>query len=100
MDKKLFQEIIVSYDIEDNRRRKRMCDFLKDTGLLRIQKSVFWGYVNRAEYRSIYRAFADQLSQSKDLAFIVPVRLREQIMESGFGYHENQLPELTDYEIV
>ncbi|MCT7468282.1 CRISPR-associated endonuclease Cas2 [Aliarcobacter cryaerophilus] len=38
----IFYEVLVSYDIEDNKNRKKLFEVLKDMGLNSIQKSVFW----------------------------------------------------------
>ena len=37
----IFYEVLVTYDIEDNKNRKKLFDKLKDMGLNSIQKSVF-----------------------------------------------------------
>ncbi len=37
----IFYEVLVSYDIEDNKNRKKLFEELKDMGLNSIQKSVF-----------------------------------------------------------
>ena len=35
---------LVCYDIVDNKKRKKFADFLKDLGLIPLQKSVFYRY--------------------------------------------------------
>ena len=54
---KVYSQVIVSYDIEDNKLRKKLFDELKNLGLMSIQKSVFWGYVLTSEKRVIKTLF-------------------------------------------
>jgi CRISPR-associated protein Cas2 len=42
-------EILVSYDIENNKIRSKLFDKLKDFGLRPLQKSVFWGRIRKPE---------------------------------------------------
>jgi len=87
--RKLHNEVLVSYDIEDNRNRRQLFQKLKELGLVPIQKSVFWGHVNAAEEASVVRMLRDY-SEVGDRAFIVRVKLSAQIAEKNSVGHNPQ----------
>lgn len=90
--RKLHNEVLVSYDIEDNKNRYRLFRRLKEVGLVPIQKSVFWGHVNTAEEASVVRMLCEY-SEVGDKAFIVRVKLSTQIAErNSIGYHPQDFP--------
>lgn len=47
---------LVIYDIQDNRIRTHLFNYLKERGLYHLQKSVFLGRNDRAAYKRIYEA--------------------------------------------
>lgn len=81
----IFYEVLVSYDIEDNKNRKKLFDELKDMGLSSIQKSVFWGHLKVAEIRVLPHLF-DKYCLGNDKAFFVKVNLSKEILKNSFGY--------------
>lgn len=81
----LEREILVCYDISENRNRQRLYDCLKSIGLIPLQESVFWGFVRPAEQRQIEREIGKLLDTETDKAFIVPTNMRDAI---PFGYLE------------
>jgi CRISPR-associated protein Cas2 len=83
---KLYNEVMVCYDIEDNKIRTRLFGRLKDLGLRPIQKSVFWGHLNAAEERAVLRCFRDELDKATDRAFLVRAPLAEAAERNSFGY--------------
>ncbi len=89
---KLYNEVLVSYDIEDNRQRTRLFKKLKEISLRPIQKSVFWGYLNLAEERAVRRLIAEHCARG-DKAFIVRARLSSQIADkNSVGYAKADFP--------
>lgn len=80
-------EIIVSYDIEDNKKRNSLFETLKDFGLKPVQKSVFWGRVLPAEERAIINELAEILSDETDKGFVIRANLSEQ--RAKFGYESD-----------
>jgi CRISPR-associated endonuclease Cas2 len=86
----LLKEIIVVYDISQNKSRTKLFKALKNTGLENIQDSVFWGRVNEAEKRSIQRLFREHLNKETDRAFILETKLSSQIKLTGFGYGDGR----------
>lgn len=54
----IWHEIIVSYDISENKKRTKFYNFLLDLGLMPIQKSLFWGRVLIPEIKDIQNKIA------------------------------------------
>ena len=65
----LRKEYLISYDVEDNRIRDFVFKELLGLGLKSVQKSVFWGYLSKAELDFIKRFMKDKLD-SKDKVFV------------------------------
>jgi CRISPR-associated endonuclease Cas2 len=82
----LLKEIIVVYDVSENKPRTKLFKALKNIGMRNIQNSVFWGRVNEAEKRSIRRLFNEHLDKETDRAFILETKLSSQIKLTGYGY--------------
>lgn len=89
---KLFFEVLVSYDIEDNKNRKKLFDTLKDMGLVSIQKSVFWGHLKMAEIKLLPNLFAKYCSKT-DKAFFVRADLSKEILNNSTGYAASDFEE-------
>jgi len=88
----LYNEILVCYDIQDNKSRSKLFQKLKEAGLKPAQKSVFWGHVNRAEENAIQRLIKG-FCMSDDKAFVVRVNLAVQIAEkNSAGYISDAFP--------
>jgi CRISPR-associated protein Cas2 len=81
-------EVIISYDIEDNKSRTKLFDALKDFGLKPIQKSVFWGILINAEYREIKSLIEDYL-QPEDKAFIAKTNTQNSKQFIAYNYLED-----------
>ncbi|WP_448518903.1 CRISPR-associated endonuclease Cas2 [Rhodoflexus sp.] len=65
----------VMYDIEDNRIRKKIADYLIEKGLQRVQKSVFLGQLHQKAYQEIYQTMhaLQAAYENEDTIMIVPV---------------------------
>lgn len=94
----LFYEVLVSYDIEDNKNRKKLFDELKDMGLVSIQKSVFWGHLKVAEIKMIPHLF-DKYCSDNDKAFFVKANLSKEILKNSFGYEAYDF-EVKEFEYI
>ncbi len=81
-----YTRYLVCYDIEDNRKRKRFSDSLKRLGLVRLQKSVFFGDLSRAELKAMERLAREILSPEEDRAFWIPTSLDTDALKEGIGY--------------
>ena len=95
----MYTQIVVSYDIEENKDRKKLFEELKDLGMKPIQKSVFWGYVLPSEKRIIKELFKKYCKIERDKAFMVNVTL-DKDLENSFGYDENDFSHPESFEII
>ncbi len=95
----MYSQIIVSYDIEDNKNRKKLFEELKDLGLTPIQKSVFWGYVLVSEKRAIKKLFKKYCDKEIDKAFMTNAVL-DKDLDNSFGYNEQDFKHPESFEIV
>jgi len=82
-----FREVIVCYDISENKARKKVSDGLKDLGLISIQKSVYWGQLLPAEEKTVLLLLRKWVPKDADnRAFIVPAGLSNRIQHWSVGY--------------
>ena len=94
----MYSQIVVSYDIEDNKNRKKLFEELKDLGLKPIQKSVFWGYLLVSEKRVIKELFKKYCSDN-DKAFLINASL-DNNLQNCFGYTEEDFKHPDEFEII
>ncbi|EHP85067.1 CRISPR-associated endonuclease Cas2 [Methanotorris formicicus] len=62
--------IYVIYDISDDKIRKRVSDKCLNYGLLRIQKSVFAGSLNKNRIDEL-RVFCENIIEENDKVYII-----------------------------
>ena len=97
---KLYKAWLVCYDVEDNKVRRRLFEALKDIGLVAVQKSVFWGLLNEAEFRALKREARTLLDDSSDRIFWVSADLSGKLSEQGIGYKNFSLPSPDGYDVI
>lgn len=98
----VYREILVCYDVSQNRARKKIADGLKDLGMVPVQKSVFWGHLLPAEEKAALQLLRKWIEKdSDDRAFIVPAPLSERVKDWSAGYGSSmQLFEKKAYYVV
>lgn len=84
-------EVLISYDIEDNKLRTKLCNKLRDVGMITIQKSVMWGRLLPADIKLAKRILQTELDTS-DRAFLLVSKLTE------FGHFYGVSPEFEQYD--
>lgn len=94
----IYYEVLVSYDIEENKNRKKLFDTLKDMSLVSIQKSVFWGHLKLAEIKMLPHLFEKYCSDN-DKAFFVKANLSKEILKNSFGYDKEDFEE-KEFEFI
>ena len=94
------KEFLVCYDIADDKMRNRFFNRMKDLGLFNIQDSVFWGYLNSAEEKAVYRELQKHTADDSDYGFIINVNLSKVITLSTVGYSLDDFPEDIDYGTI
>ncbi len=70
-------EVLISYDIENNKTRTRLFNQLKDVGMISIQKSVMWGRLLPADIKLAKRILANEIESNTDKVFILVSKLSE-----------------------
>lgn len=67
--------LFIMYDIENNRIRKQVADYLQAKGLQRVQKSVFFGEINRKYQQEIHDVLVEIRNsyENEDSLLIVPI---------------------------
>ncbi len=78
--------MLVSYDISENKPRRQMTELLRDLGLMPIQKSVYFGYLSRAEIQALAREGRKLLDANTDSLFWVRVNLPAVIDHQCLGH--------------
>ncbi len=94
-----YTQVIIAYDIADNKKRNKFYDKLKDFGLLPIQKSVFWGYILPSERKSIISMYKEYCDMASDKVIMVNAAL-EQNIQDCFGYSKEFFRKPDDYDIL
>ena len=70
-------EVLVAYDIENNKTRTRLYNQLKDVGMIPVQKSVMWGRLLPADIKLAKRILASEIDKDTDKAFVLyPINLK------------------------
>lgn len=92
-------EIVVMYDIVNNKKRYKLYEELKDMGLKPIQKSVFWGYVLPNERRNIIELYDKYCDKETDKVIVLNAQLKANIQDC-FGYLADEFKYPRKYEIL
>lgn len=94
MERTLF---VISYDIEDDKRRNTMRKFLNDYGH-RVQKSVFECFLTQDMYEDVRRHITAIMDKEKDRVRIYAIcqACRKRTQTSGV----TELPEQEEFVIV
>ena len=95
--KSIRSEFLISYDIEENKKRTKLFQILRNYGLFPIQKSVFWGFLTKAEYNAIARHVKDSLGSS-DKCLITPIAINYLgKYTTCVGYQKNDFKDWREY---
>lgn len=86
---------LISYDIENTKNRTKLFENLKDLGLISIQKSVFYGKLQKSEKTIIKKLFEKYCSQN-DKAIMVAVNID---INDTYGYCEDEFI-MKEFEIL
>lgn len=67
--------LFIMYDIQSNKVRKKVADYLEAKGLKRVQYSVFFGELDRRHYQTVKETLLDiQVSyENEDSIMVVPI---------------------------
>lgn len=93
------QEYLISYDVKGNSVRDRLFKELQKHGLKAVHKSVFWGYLTRAELNGIHRYMKEKLGTS-DKAFIVSSKFNSRQPCYLIGHDEDEFKDWEETLVI
>jgi CRISPR-associated protein Cas2 len=96
----IYAKYLICYDIEENKVRKKFFDGMKDLGLIPIQKSVFYGDLNNAEFNALKRLATELLDETKDKCLWIKCNLSESGVKECFGYKGFEYDEPDGYKTI
>ena len=79
---------LLSYDISNDKNRKRVSDYLIEKGFLRIQNSVFLGEIHITKIDDILENICLLVDEDEDSIFCVPINKED--YESIFNFGKNK----------
>lgn len=86
--------ILLIYDISEDRLRRKASEMCKDYGLVRVQYSAFFGRLNRNLCGELKRRLADLLKDScRSSVIILPLHQEslEKIIKLDFNYSDEDV---------
>ncbi len=96
----IYQKYLVCYDIENDKTRKKFFEKMKDLGLISIQKSVFYGDLNQAEFSAMKKVVLKMLDPDSDKCFWTKCTLSDKDLGNCFGYKNFKYIEPDGYESI
>ena len=69
--------VLVVYDISDDRSRLRAARLLQSWGLSRIQRSAFLGRIPKHRLKDLGRALARLINEETDIVHVIPLQPRD-----------------------
>lgn len=68
---------MIMYDLEDDKERKTLADYLKRMGFSRVQNSIFLGECRSEKYEKVHSYLSSCVSKDnfKDSIIIVPISI-------------------------
>jgi len=63
----------VIYDISSNRDRTKIAKTCKEYGLIRVQKSVFFGDISPSDLDSLGEKSSELIDKDSDAVFLIPI---------------------------
>ncbi|WP_339001256.1 CRISPR-associated endonuclease Cas2 [Fusobacterium animalis] len=79
---------LLSYDISDDKSRKRVSDYLVEKGFFRIQNSVFLGEIHITKIGDILENICLLVDEDEDSIFCVPINKED--YENIFNFGKNK----------
>ncbi len=92
-------QILVAYDISNNKNRNKMFEELKDIGLHPIQKSIFWGNIPKCMKKNIVLLYNKYCDKENDRVIMIEAQLQNNLHEC-FGYKQEEFDIYKMYDIL
>ncbi|PHI12006.1 CRISPR-associated endonuclease Cas2 [Fusobacterium polymorphum] len=80
---------LLSYDISNDKSRKRVSDYLLEKGFLRIQNSVFLGEIHITKIDDILENICLLVDKKEDSIFCIPINKENYKNIFNFGKNED-----------
>ena len=80
---------LLSYDISNDKSRKRVSDYLIEKGFLRIQNSVFLGEIHITKIDDILENICLIVDEDEDSIFCVPINKEDYKNIFNFGKNKD-----------
>ena len=80
---------LLSYDISNDKSRKRVSDYLLEKGFLRIQNSVFLGEIHITKIDDILENICLLVDKKEDSIFCIPINKEDYKNIFNFGKNED-----------
>ncbi|MBS5791112.1 CRISPR-associated endonuclease Cas2 [Fusobacterium sp.] len=80
---------ILTYDISNNRIRRKVSELLIDRGFVRVQRSVFIGEIFGNKIEKILEEINIQLEIETDSLLCMPINKEEYLRSYKYGYIPN-----------
>lgn len=94
-----YAKYLICYDVENNRKRKKLFDSLKDIGLVPIQKSVFYGDLKPPEFRDMKRSVTALLDEG-DRCLWIQCTLPAYLVRTCPGYENFSYIEPDQHDFI
>lgn len=94
-----YTQILVAYDISNDKKRRKLFEELKDMGLHPIQKSIFWGNIYIKDKENIIKLYNKYCDIKCDKVIMLNAPLYENI-EYCFGYNKKEFDQSRTFEIL
>lgn len=78
-------KVIIAYDIIDNKIRNKIIEILLEVGLIRIQKSIFFGEINEQKIKKIVKKIQDIIDKEKDSVYFFKMCEKDFTKMNYFG---------------
>lgn len=94
-----YTQVLVAYDIANNKKRRKVYEGLKDIGLHPIQKSVFWGNIHLKDKENILDLYSKYCDSECDKVIMLNAPLSDNI-DYCFGYSKEEFAQPRMFEVL
>lgn len=94
-----YTQVLVAYDISNDKKRRKVYEGLKDIGLHPIQKSVFWGNIHLKDKENILGLYSKYCDSKCDKVIMLNAPLSDNI-DYCFGYREEEFAQPRMFEVL
>lgn len=94
-----YTQVLVVYDISNDKNRRKIYEGLKDIGLHPIQKSVFWGNIRPNNKQDILDLYSKYCDTKCDKVIMLNAPLCDN-MDYCFGYSKGEFTQPRIFEVL